>query len=362
MARRKLHLAMDVVEAAKQRLRHAALSFDTLVASFSGGKDSLVCLTLMHELMEEEGLGRKVHATFWDEEVIPDDVVNFMLMMKQKPWLDLRWLAYPMIGEKFIMGRREDYVSFDPGRPWVRKPPDFAELPPAGAPPWYDRVTLNNEAVKPYPGKVGFVTGIRAAESMARYRSVVEKLNENYICSAGPDASQKYRLVKPIYDWQIPDIFKFLLDRGIPWCPWYDKQNIAIGGGCRVDTPLHAQSSKRLDILKALDPDFYRRIMEVFPEMGLQARYYRDFDRKGLREKYGTSWAGCEAFIEKYILDPDVKKDAYKRVASMKGLAKRDPSRYTTEQLFTVLMSGNLERTPIPPAPKAGAPALAEAT
>ena len=50
-----------------------------------------------------------------------------------------------------------------------------------------------------YPnGKVAIVNGIRADESIVRYRSVVNKITENYIAKS---FSPRATLCKPIYDW-----------------------------------------------------------------------------------------------------------------------------------------------------------------
>src|SRR4051794_14042250 len=86
------YLDVDVLEAARQRIRTAFERFDHVIVSFSGGKDSLALLHLTREVQLEMGIAGPTRAQFRDEEVIPDDVVDFV----QEYWRDRdKWdIAY----------------------------------------------------------------------------------------------------------------------------------------------------------------------------------------------------------------------------------------------------------------------------
>jgi predicted phosphoadenosine phosphosulfate sulfurtransferase len=76
----------------------------------------------------------------------------------------------------------------------------------------FDQYTTDAHIAKWYKGKVAFLTGIRAAESVMRYRASINKLNESYInASSAPSVS----LCKPIYDWQENDVFRFFYEWAI---------------------------------------------------------------------------------------------------------------------------------------------------
>jgi predicted phosphoadenosine phosphosulfate sulfurtransferase len=136
-----------------------------------------------------------------------------------------------------------------------------------------------------YRGKIAFLTGIRAAESLIRYRACVNKLNENYINAVTDPRAANVKLCKPLFDWEEDDIFRYFFDRGIRYCKLYDLQMWA-GQNLRVSTPLHAESAKRFDLIKSTVPDFYRRVTQVFPEMLAHERYFGELDREALQRQY----------------------------------------------------------------------------
>jgi predicted phosphoadenosine phosphosulfate sulfurtransferase len=129
-----------------------------------------------------------------------------------------------------------------------------------------------------YRGKIAFLTGIRSAESLIRYRSCVNKLNENYINGVPDPKATNVKLCKPIFDWEENDVFRYFYDRKIRYCKLYDLQMWA-GNSLRVSTPLHAESAKKFDLIRSTVPDFYRRVTDVFPEMLAHERYYKEMDR-----------------------------------------------------------------------------------
>ena len=75
-----------------------------------------------------------------------------------------------------------------------------------------------------------------------------------------------------IDDWTQNDIFKYLGENGMRYCPLYDAQ-LYSRTPFRVSTPIHTGSAKRLDAWRSMDPDFHQRVTAVFPDM---------FFRKGI--------------------------------------------------------------------------------
>jgi predicted phosphoadenosine phosphosulfate sulfurtransferase len=271
MSRIRRYLDKDVLTAAKERINHLIDAFDTLAVMFSGGKDSLVVLHLTREVMLERRITKPVNVVFRDEELISMEVIDFVDKYRREPWIKMLWFAVPLKSTKYILGVCHDYVQWDPKRKHVRDLPEWAITLPAGDNRVFDQYTMDAETATYFKGKIGFLTGIRSAESLMRYRASVNKLNESYINAV--DSTDRVKLCKPIYDWEEDDVFKYFYDRNIQYCSLYDAQMWS-GQALRVSTPLHAESAKRFDRMKKSAPELYARVIEVFPEMLAHERYY----------------------------------------------------------------------------------------
>lgn len=308
MARYKKYIDTDVYTEAKKRIHHIFDIFDSVVVQFSGGKDSLAVLHLIKEVCGERGIDvfkNPVDVIFRDEELIQDDVINFVDKYRQLPWVNMRWYCIPLKSAKYVLGNTVQYVQWDPDRDkYVREKPEWAICLPEGDKRIFDQYTTNDFIGKEFPGKVAFVTGIRASESLIRYRASVNKLNENYINAI--DGSPRIKLCKPIFDWEENDVFKYFYDKGIQYCPTYDSEMFA-GAQLRVSTPIHAESAKFFDKQRVMNPTLYQRIVEVFPDMLLQERYYKEYD---LNAKFAgvESWEDAAEYIRATISDKKTQR------------------------------------------------------
>jgi predicted phosphoadenosine phosphosulfate sulfurtransferase len=311
---REIYIDTDVYTEAKKRIRKILLAFDTLIVSFSGGKDSLVVLKLVEEVYKEMGIKEKVKVAFLDEELIPDYVVDFVREMYESGRYDFRWYAYPLESNKFVMGDTKMYVQWDRNRKWLRQPPPFAIRPAEDDTRVYSQYMMHEVIARGEKGRVASLLGIRAEESLMRRNSCKVKLNENYICASNhPRVFQ----VKPIYDWSETDVFLYFYKNGITYCPLYDLQMWA-GERLRVSTPLHSQNAKNLDKLKITCPVFYQQIIDLFPEMKLNERYYKQMyaGRDAVIEKYPRTFEGVIQFCHDTYEDPVIRAKMEKALRS----------------------------------------------
>lgn len=346
---KKRYIDEDVYTMAKRRIKHVVQTFDSVLVSFSGGKDSLATLYLVDEVYKELGIEEKVKVVFRDEELIPDDVIQFVTAEAMSGKWDFRYYAIPLESSKLILGETYDYIQWDSEREWVRQPPEFAIRLEKGDNRVFNQYEADTFICKDEVGRVAIINGIRADESLVRFQSSVMKKNENYILST---KDKRIKFVRPIYDWTEEDIFIYFYKAGIPYAPIYNKQ-MWNKQRLRVATPLHAESAKQLGKLRTIYPTFYEQILRIFPEVEVQDRYWGEFDRLGVIYQYPRTFDGIRKYVYENITDANQRALAIERLASaernrnsrMKTVeGRKNFGGYPVLQVFKAILAGQYKR------------------
>ena len=366
MTRQRLFLDMTCVDAARQRIRHVYDQFDTVCVQFSGGKDSTAILYLAKEVHEERGLG-PVKVIFRDEEMVSPSVVEYVEKVRGYDWVDMEWYCLPYPAEIWVLGYRLTTSLWSEQRGeqqrWLRDMPEFAIngnhfglSHSTSLPEQTDYYTMQGKK-----GNVAFLTGVRASESMVRYRSVVQKLHENYINTPYKlKAGIPLKFAKVIYDWNTNDVFKFITEEhGAEYCEYYDLA-VATGSNTRVGIPLHATAIRRIGDVIATEPEFYDRLWECFPFIDAQRRWWPEFDSESLIARYsGRGFDGASEFIEEYLVGDRRKMEARVYVAKFRKKHIQDPYGYPVSWLIRNLMLNEIDvNSPTPVGPKTKANAV----
>lgn len=349
MARYRRYVDLSVEEAAKRRLRRIADTHDTVAVCFSGGKDSLAVLNLWKEVNE----GRKVNVIFRDPELMPSSVIDFVRGYAEQPWVDMQWLAVPAHGSKYILGKLHSYVRWDPARKWMRQPPPYAitdasQVPGTRFPAGYvfsGGAEMDELAAARYRGKIAYLTGVRADESILRFQAVCAKQNQPYI-SASPVPGVS--MGKPIYDWSEDDVFRYFFEKGIRYCPLYDYQNLA-REGFRIAPPLTPENAKHLASWREIDQPFYAQLTEMFPDVIVQARYWEEFGTEAVIDKHGDTMEQVEAYVKgMYSGDPRVLKVALGQLKKAKRNNQLQPEAYPPHHILRHFVNGGFKRNMMP--------------
>lgn len=353
MATKKLYIDSDVYTEAKKRIKHVINTFDSVLVAFSGGKDSLCVLKLVEEVYKEMGITEKVKVFFRDEELIPDDVIDFVRSIAESGVYDFRYYAIPLLSSKFILGNTYEYVQWDKDREWLRQPPEYAIRLPEGEYRVFSQYDADEFICAGEKGRVAIINGIRADESLTRFQACCVKRNENYINATN---SKRIKLVKPIYDWTERDLFVYFCKNDIKYCDIYDKQMLN-GQQLRVATPLHAECSKTFYKIKTLYPKFYQQLIDLFPEMIVQSMYWKEYDRTGIIYEYEHSFDGIRQYINDVVTDKEQNALAHKRVKNAETIRNNKLKRgeglenyggYPILHVFKAVLAGQYKREIMP--------------
>ena len=344
-------------------MRHVYNTFDTVCIQFSGGKDSTAILYLAKEIHEERGLG-PVKAIFRDEEMVSPAVIDFVTKVKNYDWVDMEWYCLPSSQEVWTLGQMEYCLLWSPYRasegrlvrempPWAITAANFGLDPSSLLPETIDYYTMQGKH-----GRVAFVTGVRANESMIRYRSCVQKLHENYIVVPYKmKRSIPMRFAKVIYDWTTDDVLKYISEEhNAEYCEYYDMAALT-GSNTRVGIPLHSVAMRRIGDVVATEPEFYDRLYECFPNIDAQRRWWPEFDLEKRIMQYATEgWTGVKLCIDENILTPGLRNRALAFSAEFRKKHVKDPQSYPLHWLIRSLLINEFHVTaanPIGPVTRA---------
>lgn len=294
---RKKYINANVYEMAKQRLKEIIKITDEQIVSFSGGKDSLAVLNLLEEVYDELNINQKIKVCFFDEEVIPLEVVDFVKKLYDSGKYDFRWYCVTLESQKYVLGNTVKYVQWDKNREWVREKPNWAICKDLDNIAEQDMDTVISEDLK---GRIASIRGIRADESLIRTQMILNKPNKPYI---GKSKVKRVISCNPIYDWALEDVFLYFYKKGIEYCKNYDRQ-MWNKQELRVSTALVPEGRENFQLINTtFNPKYYERIIKVFPEMILQKRYYKEYQLNLHTNKYFDNYSHDEEGLFKFIYD-----------------------------------------------------------
>jgi predicted phosphoadenosine phosphosulfate sulfurtransferase len=274
----------DVLTLARQRIERCFDQFDTVMVSFSGGKDSTVVLNLaLEEARKRDRLPLLVMS--FDEEAIPYETEQYMRRVAQMPEVDFKWLCLPI-------AHRNGCSKSEPlWYPWAEEDRDkwVRPLPPEAITEWGSwplnppeaRITIPDGAHLLFnpreQGRIIMLMGIRADESITRRRAVSRRTEDNYIIPHYPTSSRPAWLWKayPIYDWTTPDVWRAPTQFGWDTNEAYDVMEMAGVNwhDQRCAPPFGEQPMRGLYTFKTCFPDIWDKTSRRVPGAATAARY-----------------------------------------------------------------------------------------
>jgi predicted phosphoadenosine phosphosulfate sulfurtransferase len=297
---KKQPLDRDVYTLSLERIGRYYDLFDRVAVSFSGGKDSTVALMLTLQVAKERDR-LPLDVVFWDEEAIPNETVEYLERVRQMDDVSLRWYCLPVQHRNGCSRQSPYWYPWDSECPerWCRALPECGITELAG----FDRhriPDMSHLLFDPAHGTTAFILGIRAQESLRRYRSVTQRIVDNDIAWEENGYTAK---VKPIYDWTTDDVWIAPYRYGWDYNRSYDLMEKA---GMtryvqRIAPPFGEEPMMNLWMYSVCWPELWAKMIQRVPGAATAARYAQtELYGYGKMEKPdGVTW---QEMIERFLL------------------------------------------------------------
>lgn len=212
----KKYQELNVLEASRGRISEIFNNFNRIYLSFSGGKDSTVMLHLV--MSEAVKRNRIIGLLIIDLEAQYNGTISHienMVKLYSKN-IELHWVCVPLLLRNAVSNFEPRWTCWDEDKKeiWVRNKPKYCETEKdypffVSKMEFEEFMVLFGSWYARGENCAAFI-GIRADESLDRFRTISSKIKETYSGNKWTTKiNENLYNVYPIYDWKTRDIWIF---------------------------------------------------------------------------------------------------------------------------------------------------------
>lgn len=272
MAIKKIESDVDVLTAAKQRLRNIWEHDTKLYLMFSSGKDSLCVSSLIYDMIRMGELDpKKLTVIFIDEEGIYPSMEDAAMRWRQN-FLNIgvpfEWYCLPFKQVSCVdsLSAAESWITWEPGQEdkWMRKMPPWA-IVKSNFLRYAGEMNYQTFCMKAFSDGISII-GLRVVESYTRMFTIAQMDKNAY-------NSKKFY---PIYDWSDKDVWYYIKERGLefPECYIHLYEAGVEKKQLRLSAFFGASSIQGLRWIIQTDPKLWKRIEKRIPNAYLVLLYW----------------------------------------------------------------------------------------
>ena len=322
--KRKYNREKNVLVNSKERISYIFDNFENIIVSISGGKDSEVLAHLT--LLEAKKRNRKIGLFFLDEEVVYQSTVEMVeYLMNMYPentnrfWLQIPFnltnstsleesqlMAWNQADKKRWMRKRDSKNILN--QTWSHKTKIADKTKGFG---FYDLIENFELSFE----NTAFLIGLRADESLNRYRTMVKNPGfKNIMWSTKKNKNFNFY---PIFDWGFHDVWKYIGENKLKYHKYYDycfKKGKGVNE-IRVSSLTHEKSFKSIQDLPEFEPKTYEKLLKRIKGISFSQETGRDkkmFKVQKLPKNIKTWFEYKEILLENYP-DKEIKEKFKKR-------------------------------------------------
>lgn len=270
----KKNCRLNVHDVAIERVRYIFNEFENIYVSFSGGKDSGVCMHLMCE--EARRLNRKIGILFIDIEAHYQMTIDYALEMMNE-YSDViipYWICLPMETDNSLSYDEMTWAWWENDKKdiWVREMPTMEYV-----------INVDNNPIDYYEYKMTFedfvakfgnwygkgektacIVGIRTQESLNRWRAINNENKSRYKSTKySTKVDNNVYNFYPIFDWKTEDIWTYYGKTEKAYNKFYDlmyQAGVSINQ-MRIDEPFGDTAKAGLNMFKVIEPKTWVKIV-----------------------------------------------------------------------------------------------------